>query len=70
MNDLIGYNALTSGIALDEESNVVVLVFETKEGKTVQIGLSGTGLAGLDTAIGKLKSHRPEVLEWTAANRH
>jgi hypothetical protein len=70
MDDVVSYNSITAGIGLDEEQKVVVLVFQTREGGTVQIGLAGSGLSGLARSIQKLVNDRPEVLEWPSQSRH
>lgn len=68
--DLVSYTSLTCGIALDEENQMVVLIFQTREGKTVQIGLSGSGLAGVARVIQKLADSHPHVMKWQSELRH
>ena len=69
-NEVINYNSLTCGVGLDEAQQTVVLIFETKESVTVQIGLSGKGMLGVIGVLQKLAKSHPHILDWQSLPRH
>ncbi len=64
------YNSLTSGLFVSDEAKLVALVFTTKEGPQIEVGMSGEGLLKLAQMLGSFLSKHPEVKDWKSESRH